>query len=68
MLSETKVGFRKGHLTMNALQQFMESNNSGMDRGETSLSVFIDTRKVFDTVDFKTLLSQMKSSGVRVKC
>ena len=68
LLSETQFGFRKGHSTTNALQQLIESINSGMDRGETPLSIFIDIRKAFDTVDFQTLLSRMESLGVRGKC
>ena len=46
----------------------MESVNSGIDRGETPLSIFIDIRKAFDTVDFQTLLSRIESLGVHGKC
>ena len=60
-----RVLFRKGHSTTNALQYLMEL---GIDRGETSLSIFIDIRKAFDRVEFQTLLSRIESLGVRGKC
>ena len=68
LLSETQFGFRKGHSTTNALQHLVESVNSGINRGETPLSIFIDIRKAFDTVDFQTLISRLESLGVRGKC
>ena len=68
LLSETQFGFRKGHSMTNALQHLVESVNSGINRGETPLSIFIDIRKAFDTVDFQTLISRLESLGVRGKC
>jgi len=68
LLSETQFGFCKGQSTTNALQQLVESINVGMDRGETPQSLFIDIHKVFDTVDFQTLLSQIESLGVLGNC
>jgi len=53
--------------TTNALWQLMESINSGIDRGQIPLPIFIDIRKAFDTVDFR-ILSCMESLGVHGKC
>ena len=68
LLIEIQFEFCKGHSTTNALQHLVKSVNSVIDRGETPLSIFIDIRKAFDTVDFQTLLSRLESLGVGGKC
>ena len=68
LLSETQFGFGKGHSMTNTLQQLMESINSGMDRGETSLPVSIDIRNAFNRADFQILLSRTESLSIHKKC
>ena len=65
MLSETQFGFRKGHSTSDAVHSLCDIVNRCFERGEIPLTVFIDFRKAFDTVDFKILLKRLQSLGVR---
>ena len=45
----------------------MECVNSALERNLIPLTVFIDFRKAFDTVDFSLLLSRLACLGVREK-
>jgi len=63
-LSDSQFGFRKGHSTVHAMQHFLDFLNTSMENGEMTLSVFIDFKKAFDTVDFKILIDRLRSLGV----
>ena len=58
MLSEDQFGFRKGHSTSDAVHSLCDTVNKCFERGEIPLTVFIDFRKAFDTVDFNILLKR----------
>ena len=64
MLSENQFGLRKGHLTSDAVHSLCDILNKCFERGEIPLTVFIDFRKAFDTVDFNILLKRLQSLGV----
>ena len=46
------------------MQHFLDFLNTSMENGEMTLSVFIDFKKAFDTVDFKILIDRIRSLGV----
>ncbi|XP_065582838.1 uncharacterized protein LOC136041956 [Artemia franciscana] len=64
MLSENQFGFRKCHSTSDAVHSLCDISNKCFERGEIPLTVFIDFRKAFDTVDFNILLKRLQSLGV----
>ena len=68
ILSESQFGFRTKHSTVHAAYHLMECVNSALERNLNPLTVFIDFKKGFDTVDFNLLLSRLACLGVREKC
>ena len=70
-LSDSKVGFRKGHSTVIAMQHFLDFLNASVENGEMILSVFVDFKKVFETVDFDILIDRLRLlgfTGTILKC
>ena len=65
MLYENQFGLRKDHSTSDAVHSLCDTVNKCFERGEIPLTVFIDFRKAFDTVDFDILLKRLQSLGVR---
>ena len=65
ILSDGQYGFRSNHSVSLALTEFVEKVTSAMDKSHTTICVFIDLKKAFDTVDHNILLSKLQCSGVR---
>ena len=55
-LSKTQFGLRTAHSTLHALEDLMGTVNSELDKRNFCISIFIDFKKAFDTVDFSILL------------
>ena len=68
ILSESQFRFRTKHSTVHAAYHLMECVNSALERNLIPLTVFIDLKKAFDTVDFNLFLSRVDCLGVREKC
>ena len=66
ILTDGQYGFRSNHSTSLALTEFVEKVNSAIDKHESTLGVFIDMQKAFDTVDHKILLRKLQCYGIRV--
>lgn len=56
-------GFRQGHSCESALHGLISDINEARDKKLTSLLLFIDFKKAFDTVDSKLLLSKLFHYG-----
>ena len=65
ILSDGQYGFRSNHSTSLALTEFVEKVTSAMDKSQTTIGVFIDLKKAFDTVDHNILLNKLQCYGVR---
>ena len=65
VLTDGQYGFRSNHSTSLALTEFVEKVTSAIDKQESSIGVFIDLKKAFDTVDHKILLSKLQCYGIR---
>ena len=65
MLSETQFDFRKDPSTLDSVHSLSDTVNKCFECGEISLTIFIDFRKAFDTVDFKIVLKCLQSVRVR---
>ena len=60
-----KYGFRKLHSTTLALIEFTDAIRPFLDQGQHFISIFIDLRKAFDTVDHDILLYKLNRYGIR---
>ena len=56
-------GFRSQHSTAKALASILDQLSSNFDNNELSISVFIDFKKAFDTIDHKILIDKLRAAG-----
>ena len=62
--SHCQHGFRQLHSTVTSLLNVTELLFSNIDRKKVNISVFLDRRKVFDTVDHDLLLAKLAVYGI----
>ena len=65
ILHENQFGFRRKVSTCSALLQLVDKISASMDNKKTTIGVFIDLAKAFDTVDHNILLNKLEFYGVR---
>ena len=64
ILTPSQFGFRTNHGVEHPLLLFSERVRQSLDKGKHNVSIFIDLRKAFDTVNFTLLLAKLKHYGV----
>ena len=64
-LSDSQFGFRKGHSTVHAVHHLLDCVNSALENNLIPLTIFIDLKKAFDTVDFEVLLKRLRNLGIK---
>jgi hypothetical protein len=65
ILYKHQYGFRAKHSTSHPLVHFTNNVFDSLNSKEFNLSVFIDLKKAFDTVNFDILLRKMDHYGIR---
>ena len=60
-----QYGFLRKHSTISALIDNIDNIRNYIDNGEYVLSIYLDLRKAFDTVDHKILLGKLHHYGFR---
>ena len=63
-LHQHQYGFRKNKSTTQAVATLMDRLLEGMDRGEYSITIYLDFKKAFDTVDHNILIWKLKRAGI----
>ena len=59
-----QFGFRPNHSTAQAILKFCDIIHSALDSNRLNLTVFIDLKKAFDTVDPEVLLAKLEHYGI----
>ena len=62
---EHQYGFRQRHSTQHAIITLVDRITHSLDKGDIVISVFLDLKKAFDTVDHHILLKKLFAYGIR---
>ena len=65
ILSENQFGFRPKHSTIDAIIQFTNQITEGFKNKKTSVGLFCDLSKAFDTIDHGILIKKLHYYGIR---
>ena len=68
ILTEHQFGFRKGRSTLDAAMQVLANITKASCKKQTSVNVFLDLQKAFDTVDHDLLLQKLNVYGCSGVC
>ena len=60
-----QFGFRKNHSTPHALIHLLNKITSAIDQRETTVGIFLDLSKAFDTIDHDILFTKLEHYGIR---
>ena len=61
----SQYGFRKLHSTEFATFELVDKAFSDIDKKNTSIAIFMDLSKAFDTLDHDILLNKLRHYGIR---
>ena len=64
-LYRCQFGFRKNYLTSRVLIHLINGISSAIDPRETTVGVFLDLSKAFDTLDHQILFTKLEHYGIR---
>ena len=62
--TEAHSGFRKGHSTTTCLLDFLDGIYDDIENGMVSGVLFLDLKKVFDSVNHYILLRKLRNAGL----
>ena len=65
ILYHCQFGFHKNYSTSHALIHLINRISSAIDQRETTVGVFLDLSKAFDTLDHQILFTKLENYGIR---
>ena len=68
ILCTNQFGFSKNSNTSDAIIEFLDCVYSSLDKKQSTLAVYLDFSKAFNTVSHEILMSKLQHNGVGVSC
>ena len=65
ILCTNQFGFRKNSNTSDAIIEFLDYVYSSLDKKQSTIAVYLDFSKAFDTVNHEILMSKLHHNGIR---
>ena len=65
ILCTNQFGFRKNSNTSEAIIEFLDYVYSSLDKKQSTIAVYLDFSKAFDTVNHEILMSKLQHNGIR---
>ena len=65
ILCTIQVGFLKNLNTSDAIIEFLDYVYSSLDKKQSTIAVYLDFSKAFDTVNHDILMSKLQHHGIR---
>ena len=65
LLNNTQYGFREGLSTSLAITKFTQDITNSIENKNTTVGVFLDMSKAFDTIDHNILMKKLYHCGIR---
>ena len=65
LLYDNQFGFRRKHSTIDAVNKFVTDTCKSLDDNESTIAVYLDLSKAFDTIDHSILLKKLEFYGIR---
>ena len=65
ILCTNQFGFRKNSNTSDAIIEFLDYVYSSLDKKQSTIAVYLDFSKTFDTVNHEILMSKLQHNGIR---
>ena len=66
LLNDNQSSFRKGYSTVSTVAHFTDDIFLAMNENQSTLAVYINLRKAFDTVNHTILIKQIEKLGLNV--
>ena len=65
ILYQSQYGFREKHSTTEAILEFISDTVESMENKKSTIGVFLDLSKAFDTINHNILLQKLDYYGIR---
>ena len=65
VLYDYQYGFRHSHSTQQAIITLVDRITKSLDKGHIAITILLDLKKAFDTVDHRILLRKLYAYGIR---